>query len=414
MPDVVCTRCLAAYGDGAGYHYTCARCGGILDVAYDLERVRGGWSPQALAARPRGLERWRELLPLPPGRPLVSLGEGDTPLIQAPDRLDCRGVRVLLKLEGCNPTGSFKDRAVAVAITRAAAAGAPAVVVSSTGNAGAAVAAYAARRGLPAVVLVPAGTPPQHLARIAAYGARLVRVEGDVSAPFHLAHQAAQRFGWVNLATTYLSPYPTEGDKTAGYEIAMQLDWQAPDWVVVPVGDGPLLFGCYKAFTELHALGLVPSVPRFAAVQASGCAPIYRAWQAGAAEVEPWDAPATIAWGIADPLKGYPQDGTFTLAAVRASKGTVVAVSDAEILAARDDLARRCGVLAEPTGAVPLAGLRQMVRTGQVLAGQTAVLLITGHGLAGQFPPVPDLPVVGGDLAAVEAVVEDLAMGREG
>ena len=327
---IFCTRCSKRYPDRGSYLYHCPECDGIMDVEYDLAPVRFAWVPAQLAQRRGGLGRWCELLPVS-REALVSLGEGDTPLVQAPsEALGCPGVHVYLKLEGCNPTGSFKDRAIAIGISKAREARARGVIISSTGNAGAALGAYSAYLGLPGVVLVPAATPFANLAQIAAYGVNLVRVEGDVSAPFHLACAAAEKLGWINLATTYQSPYPTEGDKTAGFELWMQLGWQVPDWVLVPVGDGPLLYACFKAFVELKELALVDRVPRFAAVQATGCAPIFHAWQAEESEVKAWDSPHTVAKGIADPLKGYAQDGTFTLQAVRSSGGIVLAVTDEE------------------------------------------------------------------------------------
>lgn len=404
---VFCAACGQRHPDEGRYLYGCPACGSILDVAYDLEAVRRRWAPDEIGRRPAGLGRWRDLLPLKPEEALVSLGEGDTPLVEAPAAaLGCPGVRLFLKLEACNPSGSFKDRAIAVGISKARASGARVAIISSTGNAGASLAAYGALLGLPCCVLVPPATPPAALAQIACYGACIVQVEGDISSPFHLAREAAARFGWANLATTYLSPYPTEGDKTAGFEIAMQLSWRSPDWVLVPVGDGPLLYACYKAFVELQALRLVDRVPRFGAIQAAGCAPIYRAWQAGEDEVRAWETPRTVAKGIADPLRGYPQDGTFTLRAVRASGGTVVAVSDDEILSARDDLMRRAGLMAEPTSAAPLAGLRRMLADGQAAEGQVVVLLVTGHGLKHPPETTGEWPVIRPDIDALEDVVE--------
>jgi threonine synthase len=256
-------------------------------------------------------------------------------------------------------------------------------------------------------------TPLAKVAQIAAFGAKLIKVKGDISTAFNLAKDAAETFGWVNLATTYLSPYPTEGDKTVGFEIAMGLDWEAPDWIFVPVGDGPLLYACHKAFVELKSLGLVQRLPKLVAVQAAGCRPIHRAWQAGEEQVIAWDAPQTVADGIADPLTGYPQDGTFTLQVVRESGGMVQAVTDEEILAARNDLMRRVGVFSEPTAAVPLAGLRRMVAKGQLTGGQTVVLLITGRALTKSILPELDLPTIPAELDALQQIVEPfLTMGK--
>jgi threonine synthase len=404
---IFCTSCRHSLSDADHYVYNCPDCGSILDVEYDLDVVRRLWTPTFLAGRRGAMSRWRELLPLRPEDQLISLGEGDTPLIQVPANLvGCDGIHLWLKLEICNPSGSFKDRPIAVAISKAHACGAVGVIGSSSGNAGASLAAYSARLGLPCIVLVPATSASETIARIGAYGARVFRVEGDLSAPFHLAKQAADNFGWINVTTTYLSPYPTEGNKTVGFEIAMQLDWDAPDWILVPVGAGPLLYGCYKAFVEMRSLGLVNHIPRFAAVQAAGCAPIYRAWCSNERQVSAWDTPQTIANGIADPLKGYSQDGTFTLQAVRASKGIVVAVSDEEILAAHIALSRQAGILVEPTSAVPLAGLRHMMADGHVDAGQTVVLLITGRSHQNLDIDLLEVPVIPNDLTTLRRVLD--------
>ena len=240
-----------------------------------------------------------------------------------------------------------------------------------------AVAAYAARAGLPAVCVVPEATPSTKLLQIEAVGARIVRVGGDYSDAYALALIAAEDYGWANLTSTYVNPYMLEGDKTVAYEVFEQLGGNAPDWVLVPVGAGPLLSAIHKGFEELGEDG-----PRMVAVQAAGCAPIARAFEAGAEEVDAWDRPVeTAASSIADALRGYPEDGTRTLSVVRRSGGRAVSVSEEESRAAMDDLARSEGLLVEPGAAVAVAAYKRLAVENVIEGGQTVVIVLTGHGL---------------------------------
>jgi threonine synthase len=384
--------------------YKCPDCGGILDVDYD-------WSASLVedvmrsARASVGGSMWvfQELLPVASDAVPVSLGEGLTPTIEAGHAP--WGGKLWLKLEGANPTGSFKDRPVSVAVTRARELGVPGLITASSGNAGAAVAAYAARAGLPSVTLVPEGLPAGKLAQIGAPGTRLVAVRGNFSRAYELAQAWAVDSGWLNVTTTQLSAFPTEGNKTVAYELWLQLG-HVPDWVLIPVSSGPLLVGALKGFQELMAAGLTDKLPRMVAVQAEGCAPIARAFRAGLTQVHEWRQPDTIATGIKDPLQGYADDGTRTLELARASGGAAVVVSDQEILAAVRGLAKEFGVLAEPTGAVGVAGLKAVAALNQdgPEADDTVVCMITGHGLkelgiiGGLVPPPP---VIQPDLAAL-------------
>ncbi|HEX7127388.1 MAG TPA: threonine synthase [Thermodesulfobacteriota bacterium] len=405
---LACVRCGRTHS--LGERYRCPACGGILDVRYDMEAARRAGAAREVTAEAAGMWGVRTLLPVAANVAPVSLGEGATPLVRAP-RLAARlGVgELLLKLESANPTGSFKDRPVSVALTKARELGVGGVVTASSGNAGAAVSAYAARAGLPAVVLVPEGLVKAKLAQIAMYGATLVAVRGHFSAAYALAAELARHTGWYNVTTTCLSAFPTEGNKTVAYELLRQCGGTVPDWVMVPVGSGPLLVGTLKGFEELRALGLADRVPRMVAVQAEGCAPVARAFAAGADEVEAWGTPDTVASGIRDPLQGYADDGTLTLAAARRSGGAAVAVSDARILEATRDLARDEGVLAEPTGAAGVAGIAELRRRGAIGEGARVVALVTGHGLkdpAVLATLVPEPPVVEPRLDALLAVTD--------
>lgn len=325
---------------------------------------------------------FRELLPVASDTEPVTLGEGRTPLVRAlhAEAYVPKAPHVWLKLESLNPTGSFKDRPVSVAVTKARELGYDGLITASSGNAGASLSAYAARAKLPSVTLVPHGLPSSKLAQIGRYGTRLVAVRGHFSRAFGLARAVADETGWYNVTSTFLSAYPTEGDKTVAYELVLVLG-TVPDWVVVPVGSGPLLVGALKGFRELMHFGVIDRVPRMVAVQATGCAPIARAFQHGEASVRAWDTPATIASGINDPLQGYAEDGTLTLTCVRETDGRVIAVDDAEIMGAVEYLASQEGVLAEPTGAAGVAGLRRLAEGGAIGREEQVAVLVTGHGL---------------------------------
>ena len=325
-----------------------------------------------------GMWRYRRNLPVSAETEPVTLGEGGTPLLRAP-RLDTSG-RLLLKNETTNPTASFKDRPVAVAATVAREFGLSGLICASTGNTGVAVAAYAARAGLPAVCVVPRATPEAKLRQIEAVGALIVRVNGNYSDAHALARSAAESYGWANLTSTYVNPYMLEGDKTVAYEIFEQLEREVPDWTLVPVGAGPLLAAMYKGFQELGATG--ETRPRMVAVQAAGCAPIVRAFEAGAVEVGAWEHPVeTASSSIADPLRGYPEDGTRTLFTLRQSGGIAIAVSEEETSRAMMVLGRSEGLFVEPGAAVAVAAYRKLIDRKIIGSDERVVVVLTGHGL---------------------------------
>lgn len=360
-----------------GFPYHCPVCEGILLIEPDLSEWEG------VDTSALGIERYRELLPLDADSPLVSLGEGGTPLTAA-DRLaqGMEGVEVLLKNETVNPTGSFKDRGLAVMTTRARDEGYRRVISSSSGNAGISSAAYAASAGVDATVIAPESTQRTKIVQLTAHGARVIRARGSVSDTYRLAKAAAETGKWANLTTTFLSPLATAGFKTIGYELADQLGGCAPDWIIAPVSAGPILVAVVSAFREFHTIGRVDRVPRIVCAQATGCAPIARAFEEGAENVRPWDVqPDTISTAIADPLLGYEDDGTLTLRVVRETGGVALAVTDDAIRAAIRCLASLEGVFAEPSGAVPVAALTALYTRGVIQAGSRVVCLITGHGL---------------------------------
>jgi threonine synthase len=380
--------------------YSCPVCGSSLLVAY------AGTYELPNGVVDEGIWRYRRFLPVSADSEPVTLGEGATPTLQS-RRLDPSG-GLLLKNETVNPTGSFKDRPVAVAATVARELGLSGLVCASTGNTGVAVAAYAARAGLPAACVVPEATPAAKTAQIGAVGARIVRVRGNYSDAYALA-RAAESYGWANLTSTYINPYMLEGDKTVAYEIFEQLGKRIPDWVVVPVGAGPLLAAIHKGFEELGVSG-----PRMVAAQAAACAPVVSAFESGAKEVSEWEhSVETAASSIADPLRGYPEDGTRTLSVVRQSGGTAIAVSEEETRQATIELARSEGLLVEPGAAVAVAAYRKLAAQAVVSTGERAVVVLTGHGLkdpdalrsaAGSEPETG--VVEAGDVEALGAALE--------
>lgn len=384
--------------------YACPSCGSSLLVDYD-----GKTYEPPDGAVDGGVWRHRRFLPVSKDAELVTLGEGGTPLLRAPG-LDPSG-RLFLKNETTNPTASFKDRPVSVAATVARELGLAGLVCASTGNTAVAVAAYAARAGLPAACVVPEKTPVAKLRQIGVTGARTIRVRGDYSDAFALARIAAEGYGWANLTSTYVNPYMLEGDKTVAYEIFEQLGGRAPDWILVPVGAGPLLSAIHKGFEEL---GVVEDAgPRMVAVQAEGCAPIVRAFESGTEEVREWsDSVETGASSIADALRGYPEDGTRTLSAVRGSGGVAVAVPEEETYAAIRELAGSEGLCVEPGAAVAVAAYRKLAGRGIISEGESVVLVLTGHGLkdpdalasAGKVPA--SAVVEPGDITAVGDALE--------
>ncbi len=331
-----------------------------------------------LAGRPTTMWRYREWLPLGDGETPVTLGEGGTPLLAVPRVAVLHGFADLrVKEEGTNPTGSFKARGLAAAVTRATLAGAREFVVPTAGNAGVALAAYAARAGARACVYAPASTPVTILSQIRAFGADLVLVDGHIGDCGKAARGYAAETGAVDVSTLR-EPYRIEGKKTLGLELAEQLDWTLPDAVVYPTGGGTGLIGMWKAFMELAAAAWVEGkLPRMYSVQAAGCAPVVQAFDAGADTCAPWTAPWTIAAGLRVP---GPLGDRLMLRALRESGGGAVAVSDAQLAAAARDLQTLEGIDASPEGGAALAGAVELKARGLLRAADRIVIFNTGAG----------------------------------
>jgi threonine synthase len=376
VAGLACVRCGRRYARGLDGH--CPACGpeGVVEIEFDLARVRRTLTPRALRSRPLTAWRYEELLPVAPGTRRPPLEPGWTPLVDAPRLAAWAGVRrLLVKDEGRNPTASFKDRASAVGVARALSRRARVAACASTGNAATSLAGAAASVGLPCVIFVPESAPEPKLAQLLVFGARVLRVRGSYDATWELCQRACARHGWYNRNAA-VNPSLVEGKKTAGLEIAEQCGEAVPDWVVVSVGDGCTIAGIGKGLAEMAALGFVPRVPRLLGVQADGARPLVDAFASGR-ELVPGPA-ETLADSI---CVGHPRNWRKALARVRASRGAFVAVPDEAILEAEREAGRRAGLFGEPAAAAALAGLRQAVADGVVSRRASALVVLTGSGL---------------------------------
>ena len=356
-----------------------------LLVRYDLEAIKKGLSKQTLAGRPRDLWRYRELLPVRRAGDIVSLGEPVTPILELPRLAKTLAAgNILVKDESRLPTGSFKARGLALAVSMAKALGVKHMAMPTNGNAGAALSAYASRAGIRSTVFCPGDTPEVNVCEIALQGASVYRVNGLIDDCGKIVAEGAAKAGWFDTSTLK-EPYRIEGKKTMGIELAEQLGWQLPDVILYPTGGGTGLIGMWKAFAELEAIGFIGSKrPRMVAVQAAGCAPIVRAYDAGADHAPRWEDAHTIAAGIRVPQA----IGDFLiLRAVRESGGFAVAVGDEAITAAIEEVARTEGLLLCPEGAATYAALKQALADGRIGRGEQAVLFNCATGLKYPLPP---------------------------
>ncbi|MEG8040782.1 threonine synthase [Sphingomonas sp. LR60] len=357
-----------------------SRAGRPLLVRYDIDAVSAALPRDMLAARATDLWRWRELLPVRETRNIVSLGEIETPLIPIPASA---GPNVWVKDEGRLPTGSFKARGLVMAVAMARELGVTRIAMSTNGNAGAALAAYATRVGIETIVFCPDDTPEVNVREIAAQGARVWRVNGLIDDCGAIVAKGAAEGRWFDFSTLK-EPYRIEGKKTMGLELAAQLGWRLPRAIFYPTGGGTGLIGMWKAFDELEKLGWIGAErPRMYAVQASGCAPIVRAFEAGEEHAERWEDAQTIAAGIRVPRAV----GDFLiLRAVRESGGKALAVGDPAIVKAVDECARKDGLLLCPEGGATLAAYRQALRDGEVDEDEEVVLFNCATGLKYPLP----------------------------
>jgi threonine synthase len=389
VTHVECTVCGRSH-DAHRPLTVCEQCGQMLAVRYDLARVAAALDKDTLARRPPGMYRFRELVPLAAGEEPITLGEGGTPLLALPRLAAHLGLRHLwAKDEGQNPTGTFKARGLGMAITRARTLGVRGLMIPSAGNAGGAAAVYGARAGIPVAVVVPRDTPEAAVAEAALAGAHVFTVEGTIATAGRVIAGVAPQIGWFDLATLK-EPYRLEGKKTMGLELAEQLGWDAPDWLVYPTGGGTGLVGIWKAYEELAAMGWITAAPpRFVAVQAEGCAPLVHAWEDKAETTTPVENPFTNAPGLRVP---GPFAGRQMLRILRETGGFPQAVGESEIVDAQRLMARVEGIWTAPEAAATLAALLRMRDERLVDATARIVLVLTGAGI--KYPPLPLSPPV--------------------
>jgi threonine synthase len=382
--ELECSACGKKY-DAAVEQHLCT-CGKPLLARYDLRRAAATLTLENLKSRPRTLWRYAEALP---NDPPVSLGEGMTALVHA-ERLGaaipcgqaghCRrgGLqRLFIKDEGLNPTGSFKARGMTAAVSRAKQLGAKVLAAPTAGNAGGALAAYAAAAGLPAVIVMPADTPSANVMECQAFGAKVVKLNGLISDCGKYVAERKDREGWYDVSTLK-EPYRIEGKKTMGYELWEQFGGKLPDVILYPTGGGVGLIGMCKAFDEMQEMGWVGAErPRMVAVQAKGCAPIVRAWEAHQNSAKFFENAATVASGLRVP---GPLGDFLILGMLRQTKGTALTVSDEEMLEAGRELASLEGIFAAPEGAATVSAARKLAASGWIKPEETVVLFNTGTG----------------------------------
>ena len=332
-----------------------------------------------MSRRARGIWRWHELLPVDDVQHFLTLGEGDTPLLPADNLARKLGVsNLFIKDESTNATASFKARGMVVAVSKALELGLREFVIPTAGNAGGALAAYAARAGCKAHVFMPEDTPLANQVEVRLAGADLVLVHGLINEAGRLAREAAQQHGWFDVST-FKEPYRVEGKKTMGFELTEAFGWELPDVIIYPTGGGTGLVGMWKAFAELEKLGWIgPERPRMVSVQAEGCAPVVRAFHSGAERCEVWQNAFTVASGLRVPAVFADR---LILQVLRESTGTAVAVTDEEILASQKELATAEGIFAAPEGAATLAAYRHLLAQDWIQSRDRVVLFNTGSGL---------------------------------
>jgi threonine synthase len=371
--ELECSECGKKFEPSTEQHL-CA-CGQPLFARYDLKKAGATLSLKSLSGRVRTLWRYAEVLP--DGAP-ITLGEGLTALLPAP-RLGAAigSERLYVKDEGLNPTGSFKARGMTAAVTRAKQLGARTLAAPSAGNAGGALAAYAAAAGLPAVIVMPADTPAANVMECRAFGAKVVLLDGLISDCGRYVAEHKDREGWYDVSTLK-EPYRVEGKKTMGYELWEQFDGKLPNVILYPTGGGVGLIGMCKAFDEMQEMGWIGTErPRMVAVQAQGCAPIVRAWEAQRAKAEFFENAATVASGLRVP---GPLGDRLILRMLRQTKGTALTVTDDEMLLAGKELASLEGIFAAPEGAATVSAARRLATTGWIKPQETVVLFNTGTG----------------------------------
>jgi threonine synthase len=377
LESVRCTSCGKEF-DPSNKLNLCS-CGKVLFPIYNLEKVKDSLDINNMQGRTYDIWRMHEIMPVYQAKYRYSLGEGWTPLLKLKNLgLDLGLINLFLKDEGQNPTGTFKSRGLCAAVSKAVELNINDFVIPSAGNAGAALAAYAARAGSQAHVYMPKDAPQFIKKEVTAMGGELILVDGLITDAGKLAREAAENYGWFDVSTLK-EPYRVEGKKTMGLELAEQFDWQLPDVIIYPTGGGTGIVGMWKAFEELETLGLVNDIrPKMVSVQSSGCAPIVRAFENGEEFAKPWENAQTFAGGLRVPeaIGDY-----LILRAIRESSGTAIAVDDTDIKKSMFDLARKEGIMLCPEAAATVAAVTKLKNSSFIDSDESIVLFGTGSGL---------------------------------
>jgi threonine synthase len=391
LTHLECTFCGETH-DAHQLITVCPSCGKVLYARYDLTAAAREMTPAALAKRPWNLWRYFEILPVSDPAHALTLGEGGTPLLEAPSLAEAFGFdRLLVKDEGQNPTGSFKARGLGMAVSRAKEMGAASVAIPSAGNAGSAMAAYAARASMLAWVFMPADTPSVMKAECQAYGANVFLVDGLINDAGKIAREAGPSFDWFDVSTLK-EPYRAEGKKTMGLELAEQLGWRVPDAIVYPTGGGTGIVGMWKAFAELEEMGLIGSKrPKMIVVQAEGCAPIVRAFDAGERHADLWQDATTVAAGLRVPVA---IGDYLILDAIRQSGGTALTVTKEELMEGVHLAARHEGFFVSPEAGAAYVATRKLRASGFLERDDEVVIFSTGSGMKHTELISIDLPVL--------------------
>lgn len=379
LSHLQCSGCGRQYSH-AEIHTFCPDCQSPLLSLYDLAAARQQVDRDEITRRKKGMWRWSELLPVLKAENQIFLGEGDTPLLSLPRLGKTLGLSQLyVKDESSNPTGSFKARGLAAAVSKAKELGVEKVIIPTAGNAGGAMAAYAARAGLKAYIFMPRDTPFANIEESRMAGAEVVLVDGLISDAAGMAGEKARAEGWFDVST-FKEPYRVEGKKVMGYELAESFDWSLPDVIIYPTGGGTGLVGMWKAFDEMEKLGWLENTkrPRMVSVQAEGCAPVVKAFQAKASFCDFWINAHTLASGLRVP-KSFADH--LILQDIYESEGSAVAVSDEAILESQKHLAEMEGIFAAPEGAATLAALKELIAQKWIQPDERIILFNTGSGL---------------------------------
>lgn len=379
VSSLTCSGCGKKY-TADKIHTFCPDCQSTLLATYDLQAARKRVDRDEISQRHKGMWRWHEVLPIADEANQITLGEGDTALLPLPTLSKSLGLnRLYVKEESSNPTGSFKARGLSAAISKAKELGIQKVIIPTAGNAGGAMASYAARAGMKSMIYMPKDTPKANIEESRIVGAEVVLIDGLISDAAGMAGIKAREEGWFDVST-FKEPYRTEGKKIMGYELAEHFDWELPDVIIYPTGGGTGLVGMWKAFDEMEKLGWLKNTkrPRMVSVQAAGCAPVPKAFQNKALFCDFWTNASTVASGLRVP-KSFADH--LILSCLYESNGTAIAVEDEALIQAQHELARAEGIFAAPEGAATLAALKDLVAQKWIDPDERIVLFNTGSGL---------------------------------